>query len=151
VQSGIPNLFAVEQTPAPCIYRGGQPNAEGWKWLAGEGIKVVIKLNLETEGSDKAASDLGLTVYRFPIPWWRQMLWRPRQSDLKAAVPLIIPGTFVHCEHGEDRTGLVIGCFRLFQGWSKDEAYEEMLAHCFHPTLQGLQGRWLSERAEDWA
>lgn len=91
-----------------------------------------------------------MTVHRFPIPWWRQVIWRPRQSDLISAVELIGGKVFIHCEHGEDRTGLVVGCFRLSQGWTKDDAYAEMLAHYFHPLLQGLQGRWNSENPKDW-
>ena len=36
---------------------------------------------------------------------------------------------------------------------TEEEAYAEMIAHGFHPSLQGLQGRWNSNsiRAEDFA
>lgn len=146
IEHGIANLFAVEQG----ILRGGQPNAEGWAYLQGHGILDVVKLNEESEASDEMAAKMGMNVYYFPIPWWRQMIWRPRQSDLVAAVALLKPRTFIHCERGEDRTGLVVGCFRLSQGWTKDDAYAEMLAHGFHPALQGLQGRWNSEDPRDW-
>jgi tyrosine-protein phosphatase SIW14 len=143
---GIPNLFAVEQN----ILRGGQPNDDGWAYLKTQGVCCVIKLNTEEEGSDATAEKLGMQVFKYPIPWWRQMLWRPKQRDLLAAVALIASGTFIHCEHGEDRTGLVVGCFRLSQGLTKPDAYAEMLAFSFHPSLQGLQGRWNSEDPKDW-
>ena len=146
ITSGIPNLFAVEQD----ILRGGQPSADGWSYLKSQGITDVVKLNEESEASDVIAISMGMVVHYFPIPWWRQMIWRPKQSDLVAAVALIKPHTYVHCEHGEDRTGLVVGCFRLSQGWTKADAYAEMLAHGFHPVLQGLQGRWNSEDPSGW-
>lgn len=146
ISNGIPNLFAVEQD----ILRGGQPSSVGWDYLKSQGIVCVIKLNTEEEGSDAPAEAMGMIVHRFPIPWWRQMLWRPKQSDLQAAVALMKPHTYVHCEHGQDRTGLVVGCFRLSQGLTKDDAYAEMLVHEFHPALQGLQGRWNSENGSDW-
>jgi hypothetical protein len=144
ITAGIPNLFAVEQD----ILRGGQPNADGWVYLKAQGITDVIKLNTDEEGEDPVLG--GFKIHCFPIPWWRQMLWRPRQSDLVAIVELMKPHTFIHCARGEDRTGLAVGCFRLSQGWTKADAYLEMLAHGFHPMLQGLQGRWNSEYPADW-
>lgn len=160
--NGIPNLFAVEQE----ILRGGTPTAFGWGWLAKEGITDVVKLNTDAESTDAAALQLGMTIHRFPIPWWRQVLLWPSQADLVAAVALMKPHCFVHCgsdartasadaaeddtQGGEDRTGLVVGCFRLSQGWTKADAYVEMLAHKFHPALQALMGRWNSQRPEDW-
>ena len=146
ITSGIPNLFAVDQD----ILRGGQPSADGWSYLKSQGITDVVKLNEESEASDAVAISMGMVVHYFPIPWWRQMIWRPKQSDLVSAVALVKPHTFIHCEHGQDRTGLVVGCFRLKQGWTKTDAYAEMLAHEFHPALQGLQGRWNSEDPSDW-
>lgn len=146
ITSGISNLFAVEQT----ILRGGQPSSAGFDYLKTQGITDIIKLNTDQEGSDDYATSIGLTVHKFPIPWWRQVVWRPAQSDLVSAVALMKPNSFLHCEHGEDRTGLVVGCFRLSQGWTKNDSYAEMLAHYFHPALQGLQGRWNSENPTDW-
>ena len=149
----IPNLFTVEQA-APAVFRGGQPGPVGWQWLCGEGVRTVIKLNTESEGSDAGAESLGMTVHRFPVPWWRQTFWRPSQADLITAVGLVVNRTdpvFVHCTHGQDRTGLMIGCFRLAQGWSKADAETEMDAHGFHEVaLQGLEGRWNTEQPEDW-
>ena len=145
---GIENLFCVEQDIN--LWRGGDPTPEGWQWLYNEGIRYVVKLNTEAEGTDCVAASLGMTIHRFPIPWWRQVIFRPRQKDLVAAVSCLIPKTYVHCEHGEDRTGLIVGCFRLSQGWSKSQAYAEMLAFGFHPELQGLLGRWNTQDADDW-
>ena len=146
IVSGIPNLAVV----APDILRGGQPTVDGWTYLKSQGITDVIKLNTEEEGSDSTAEALGMTVHKFAIPWWRQMVWRPAQSDLVAAVALMKPHSYVHCEHGQDRTGLVVGCFRLSQGWTKEDAFNEMLAQNFHCALQGLLGRWTSENPADW-
>lgn len=139
----IPNLFAVDQRLN--ILRGGDPDTLGWVHLKDLGIERVIKLNTFAEGSDRMAEALGMKVYRFPIPLWRQVLWRPKEKDLRAAVELMAANTYAHCEFGQDRTGILVGYFRVIkQGWSKAEAYEEMLDFGFHPALQGLQGRWNS-------
>lgn len=143
---GIENLFAVE----PDIFRGGDPTPEGWAWLKGEGVCVVVKLNTQSEGTDAVAEKLGMIVHRFPICWFYQTFWHPSQSLLKAAVSLIAPHTYVHCEHGEDRTSLVVGCFRLSQGWTKEDAWDEMLSHHFHIALQGLVRAWDRQVPADW-
>jgi hypothetical protein len=146
IDHGIPNLFAVEQN----ILRGGQPNFDGWTYLRAQGITDVIKLNTEEEGIDAVAEVMGMVVHRFPIPWWRQMIFRPSHSLMVSIVSLMRPNTFIHCEHGQDRTGLGVGCFWLSLGWTKTDAYADMLAHEFHPVLQALQGRWNSENPADW-
>ena len=34
----------------------------------------------------------------------------------------------VHCQHGADRTGLVVAMYRIvFQGWTKEDAIAEMV------------------------
>jgi len=34
----------------------------------------------------------------------------------------------IHCQHGSDRTGLMIAMYRIiYQNWSKDEALDEMV------------------------
>jgi protein tyrosine/serine phosphatase len=36
---------------------------------------------------------------------------------------------FIHCEHGKDRTGLIVALYRVFyQGWPKAKAHNEMIA-----------------------
>ena len=146
ITHGIENLFAVEQD----IFRGGDPTPEGWAWLKGEGVKVVIKLNTQCEGTDSVAVASGLIVHRFPINWFYQTIWHPRQRLLHAAVALMQPHSFVHCEHGEDRTGLVVGCYRLSCGWTKEDAWAEMIGHRFHIGLQGLVRAWERQVPADW-
>jgi protein tyrosine/serine phosphatase len=148
IANGIPNLFCVDQ--AQNIWRGGQPSDAGWRWLCGQGIEAVVKLNTENEGSDFDAKALGMTIARIPMPWWRQVIYRPAQDDLVEAVKVIVQNSFIHCEHGQDRTGIVVACYRLSQGWSKDDAWLEMIAHGFHESLGGLWRAWQAQRPEDW-
>src|SRR5262249_21361082 len=65
---------------------------------------------------------------------------RPDMSKLIEAEQVIAEGggVLVHCTHGQDRTGLVIGIHRVMHDHiGKDEAYSEMLKNHFHPELQG--------------
>lgn len=46
---------------------------------------------------------------------------------------------YVHCEKGADRTGLIIGLYRIKKGWSKADAENEMNDPRFgHSKLQIL-------------
>ena len=133
----IPNLRQF----APGEYRGGQPLTKAdFVWLQSVGVSNVIKLNTPTEGTDSVPP--GMTVYQFPIDTMQQLVSGPDPVEMQMAVSLITPGTFVHCSHGQDRTGLLVGLYRLKQGWAKTNAYTEMLTNGFHPALHGLHEFW---------
>jgi hypothetical protein len=139
VSHGIPNLSQVE----PGVWRGGQPTAEGWKWLASQGVILDIKLNPDSEGSDADAGQYGITVMYDPITTAEQTVGKPERDKIIFAVMPIGPGTFIHCTHGQDRTGIVIGAYRVMvEDWSKDAAYKEMITNGFHPALYGLCRSW---------
>jgi hypothetical protein len=159
---GVPNLAQVD----PNIYRSGEPNEEGWHYIqqlaAGKKIHV-IKLNFIGEGSDAVAMDLGMDVVYVPIqPEGDQDVWddlastfkSPDEANVNHALTvmsgcLVHPDTdfcVVHCTHGQDRTGYLVGRFRVeHDGWSKSKAYSEMRAHNFHWELHGIADAW-----EDW-
>jgi protein tyrosine/serine phosphatase len=45
----------------------------------------------------------------------------------------------IHCHFGEDRTGLIVGLYRvLVQRWPAAQAYKEMLDMGFHPKYTAL-------------
>lgn len=137
----VPNLSAVD--PAAAIYRGAQPRGlNAWQYLHTIGVSNVIKLDTPEQGDDSLAELIGMTVHRHPIDTTQELVTGPDPADFTAAVREIKPGTFIHCEHGQDRTGLLIGQYRLTQGTNKPAAYQEMLDHGFHPALLGLQRYW---------
>lgn len=142
---GIPNFADVE----PGLYRGGQPTAAGWEYLESIGVSNVIKLNQDSEASDSMALRLGMTVRKAPISMWQQTMGEPPASQLRRVIEWMdAPGTFVHCSHGQDRTGLVVAMYRVhFDGWSRRQAELEMLDQGFHPLLRGLYRAWEEETA----
>ena len=141
--NGIPNFAAVE----PGIYRGGQPDANGWKYLQELGVTQVIKLNEDSEAIDHVPE--GMALFKVQIPQGEQIITEPNMQYLEDAIGFIEPNTLVHCQHGQDRTGLVIGMYRVRQGWSKSRAYDEMIAFGFHPELFGLAKAWEDFKASD--
>ena len=138
VMNGVPNLQRVDND----ILRGGQPTPEGWLWLKNMGVTNVVKLDTEAEGSDAAAERLGVTVHHFPIPFSEQFFGPVNKDNLWGAVDCIQPHTYIHCEHGRDRTGLVVACWRLKHGVPKPDAEREMIGLGFHKELFGLWHFW---------
>jgi tyrosine-protein phosphatase SIW14 len=147
---GVPNLAQVELG----LWRSGQPTAEGWAYLKGLGIRTVVKLNFDSEGSDDGARALGMRVLELGIqPEGDKDVFdnvlnafvTPNVERIRSAEAVIATGgaVLVHCSHGQDRTGLIIGIHRVaHEHWSKEAAYGEMAAHGFHWELEGLQEFW---------
>jgi hypothetical protein len=158
--AGVPNLANVEGS----IWRSGQiSSAEGWDTIAGlaHGRRVhVIKLNFETEGSDRLADGRGWDLVYLPIQpegdtdLWDEVkgIFSEPDEDLvtKALAELEVcrshPSTdacLVHCTHGQDRTGYVVGRYRIADdGWTPHRAFAEMIAHDFHGEILGLMTAW---------
>jgi protein tyrosine/serine phosphatase len=144
---GIVNFDAVIDGR---IWRGGQPVVPGsWSFLKSIGIKTVVKLNFPEEGVDDGAVSAGLTVLSFsvqPRDFWGS-IGGPQLEDVRAAATALADPAkqpvYVHCLHGQDRTGIVVGVYRvLHDGWTTDEAYREMRAYGFHPELIDLLATW---------
>ena len=148
---GVPNLVLVRDG----LWRSGQPTTQAdWEYLKGVGITQVVKLNFESEGTDNGAIAAGLTVHYLGIePSGDKDIFsnitntfvKPDENMLVQAETVIQAGggVLVHCTHGQDRTGEVIGRSRVIDdNWSKDEAYTEMLNNHFHSSLHGLHEAW---------
>lgn len=126
------------------IYRGGQPQVpDDFKWLENAGVTRIIKLNPKrfTLEQEMTISN-GIEIMYCPISTIEQILTEPDLDSLQAAVAFINLGTFIHCEHGQDRTGLIVALYRISQGWSKKDAYDEMMRNRFHLILLGLDKAW---------
>jgi protein tyrosine/serine phosphatase len=87
----------------------------------------------------KVATQLGMTAVAIPM---NSFLSPSDKKMAKIRAVLLDPSNkplFVHCKHGEDRTGLVIGLYRFQdQNWSAKDAYDEMENLGFHKVLFGL-------------
>ncbi len=128
----LPNFHAV----APGIYRGAAPTEEGLQQLRAKGIHTIIDLRISPRQvrQEKAlAQRLGFTWINLPMgsdpPTSHQV------STLLAALKRAPQQpVFVHCQHGADRTGCMIGIWReTEQGWSFSRAWAEMRQDGFNP------------------
>ena len=128
----IPKLGVV----TPWLVRGGQPSKEALLMLGEAGIRTVVNLRwsadslwnerqwiLETNMNYKVIPLTYLTLpTRAQINQFLQVL------DDEANRPV-----FVHCQHGVDRTGMMLAIWRIArQNWTADQAYAEMRDLGFH-------------------
>jgi protein tyrosine phosphatase (PTP) superfamily phosphohydrolase (DUF442 family) len=129
---GVPNLHKVSDS----LYRSAQPSAEGMKNLKAMGVETIV--NLRSFHSDR--DEIGETGLAYEHIYMKA--WHPEETDAVrflqiATNPKRVP-VLVHCQHGADRTGTMCALYRVaVQGWSKEEALEEMTGGGF-----GFHGIW---------
>jgi hypothetical protein len=160
-QGDLPHFREI----APNVVASGQPTALGFQQLKAKYPDreiTILKLNFPEEGSDDGARVLGMRVLDLGISP------RTDKNGLALAAEIfIVPNATIwaqiravvrsiprvddhkrlwvlHCVHGDDRTNLVAGdVMRTVLGWSKEDAFREMLRQGYHVGLLGLDYRWL--------
>jgi len=132
---GLPNLHRV----ADDLYRGAQPTAEGFRELQAMGVKTVINLRFFFNDRE-AITGTDLAYEEIPMN-----TWHAEDEDVVRFLQLVAARErgpfFVHCHYGADRSGLLIGAYRIVvQGWSKEDAIAEMTQgeFGFHVIWQNL-------------
>lgn len=157
--TGVPNLVQVR----PHVWRGGHPTtSQAWAYLKSLDPKAdwwVLSLHFPGEGSDEDAVKAGFTVISLPIEprtdtgnIAKTILHRPDADTIHLIVDALrsidqVPGRawYIHCVHGQDRTGLVIAMLRvILDGWSPERAWQEMLDRGYHAGFIGLDLEWRS-------
>lgn len=121
---GIPRFQAVTES----LFRGGQPTDSGFRFLKQKGIKTVVNLREEND-EQLLVESLGMKYLHLPasardpiseavVRTFFQLINDPSNHPV-----------FVHCRRGADRTGAMIGIYRIaFQGWDGKRAYQEARA-----------------------
>ena len=130
----LPRLRQVNSS----ILRGGRPTAQGLKILAQKGIKTIINLENSQSAVQFEKQNLrnsGIRLITSPM----ESFSTPDDNQVQAVLealndPKNFP-IYIHCHHGEDRTGLIVGLYRVEHGVSPADAYHEMLSLGFHKIL----------------
>jgi len=118
---GVPNGYQVSDT----LWRSAQPTAAGFRRLKAEGVKTVVNLRAFHSDLDELK---GIDLRYLPIP---VKTWHPEEeAAVRFLREVTNPGNaplLVHCQHGADRTGVMVALYRVaVQGWSKEKALKEM-------------------------
>jgi protein tyrosine/serine phosphatase len=129
---GIKNFYQVDQN----VYRGAQPTADGFKYLAKIGVKTVIDLRAADQRSDSEETIVtaaGMKYVNVPMTG----LAAPTEAEIGRILGILEGNhgeldqgaVFVHCKRGADRTGVVIASYRIdHDGWDNAHALSEAKA-----------------------
>lgn len=112
----------------PALYRSEQLDQDDTALLQALNIRTIINLRYFNRDDDhRHFGHTDIRIINIPLLTWNieaeemaQVLYTIEQSEKYGNV-------LVHCYHGEDRTGLTIGLYRiLYQNWSATDAEAEM-------------------------
>ncbi|HEX8846443.1 MAG TPA: dual specificity protein phosphatase family protein [Pyrinomonadaceae bacterium] len=111
------------------LYRGAQPRVGGIRRLAELKIKTIINLRNGTEDAGAEAEEARrahINYFNVPLPGFG----RPGDEQVEKVLAIINDSrnwpVFVHCNHGQDRTGLIIAVYRIsHDGWTLEQAMKE--------------------------
>jgi tyrosine-protein phosphatase SIW14 len=125
---GLKNFAVVSEA----LSRGAQPTAEGFAELKRRGVKTIVNLRSAHSDREKLAGT-GLQYIEIPC-----RAWNPKEDDVLRFLKIVAEPknqpVFVHCEHGSDRTGMMVAVYRILeQGWTSDDAVKELSNFHFHP------------------
>ena len=135
---GLPNFARVSDK----LYRGAQPTAEGFAALKDMGINTVV--NLRAAHSDKNLLEgQGLQYVHISFK-----PWHPEEEDFVKFLSVVTnpdyQPVFVHCQHGADRTGIMVALYRVTElGWEPGHALEELPNFGFHEVWDDLKEHFL--------
>ncbi|MGZ3722924.1 MAG: fused DSP-PTPase phosphatase/NAD kinase-like protein [Bdellovibrionales bacterium] len=147
--SEIPNFITLSTE----IYRGGRPTADGMIALKNLGVKTDLNLQGgDVQWDDPAtasfmawwepgetpeniakektiAEELQMNFVSIPLNAIATVSAQA-DADIDRALEILndpsAQPVFIHCEHGKDRTGLVIALYRVkYQGYSVAAAHDE--------------------------
>jgi hypothetical protein len=156
VSAGAAHFTAVPDPLHFGVYRGAVPIAgkisspaeatpdlqnkmnQGVKALAERlGVKTIV--DLETSGAlreaeAKAAQAAHVSFVSIELP---PIIAKPTRQRVEKILKILSDRDsyplYVHCRHGQDRTGTVVGLYRYFiEGLPPEDALEEMKAYGFH-------------------
>ncbi len=148
----IPNFAVVNER----LYRGGQPEPGDFAKLKELGVHTVINLredpgqHSEEETAVRAAGLNYVGLHMNPF-------FKPKAEEIKQFLATVTNAAnqpvYLHCLHGQDRTGMCVGIYRMVvEGADFKTAFDEMCALGFHKefiflteTAKEYEGKTLEE------
>lgn len=127
----LPGLSNVGRV-APGVLRGAQPGRDGYATLKSMGVRTVIDMRT-SESEQKQVEAAGMRAVAIPIEMSRDGLKVKVERVVALMADPANQPVYVHCRHGQDRTGIVVAAYRMKQqGWSLAAAEAEMQAFGFN-------------------
>lgn len=130
----------------PWLARGAQPEGEQYRWLAEQGIGIIVNVRMKEEerAIERAAPQLlgiAIPVKDHRAPTEDQALkWLRFCAAIEHRAKL-----YVHCRQGHGRTSLFCTLVRLAQGVPLNSALQEEQVYGFDPDKERAQMDFLTD------
>jgi uncharacterized protein (TIGR01244 family) len=133
--TGIKNFGKVNDR----YYRGSQPREKDIEQLKQLGVKTVIDLRKDKEAREAEwVERAGLKYFNIPLLAGRGATDEQTAYFLSLVNDAGNGPVYVHCKGGKHRTGALTAAYRItHDGWSADQAFEEMLRYDFNDGFLG--------------
>lgn len=122
----IDSIADLKTLPGNDIWRGAQPDTLAIQDLDRLGCGQILKLNTDEPDEAGWCEEAAVHLTAIPIPTLTNgpdtvMAIVSRLETLRQD-----GNVYVHCLHGRDRTGLIIGAWRIVhQGWTMEQVNAE--------------------------
>ena len=127
----------------PYLFRGGEPSDKGLEILKTKGVNTIIDLRHNDKSvyaEQKSVRKLGMQFINLPMSDKA-----PTKAQVNTFVATVEKAkinqqiVYVHCAHGSDRTGCMVGIWRVtHDGFTYPKAYQEMRKYYFSPKFTKL-------------
>jgi protein tyrosine phosphatase (PTP) superfamily phosphohydrolase (DUF442 family) len=118
------------------LYRGAQPDEAGFRYLRSIGVRTIVNLREERYAArlreQQIVEALGMKYVHVPVTvgnFFNRSPQIPEAAVRAFFETLDAPNAgavFVHCKRGADRTGALVGLYRIARhGWDATRAYRE--------------------------
>jgi protein tyrosine phosphatase (PTP) superfamily phosphohydrolase (DUF442 family) len=124
--TGLPYFGTVSTQ----LYRGAQPQNDGFVELKKMGIDIVVNFRHEPDAIARERAVVeGQGMRYVTIPWRGKQ--DPKTEQVAEFLELLRANAnkkvFAHCERGAERTGVMVACYRMSsENWTPERALNEM-------------------------
>jgi tyrosine-protein phosphatase SIW14 len=128
------------------LWRGPRPQPTDYAAIKAQ-FKSIISLEGLDEDKKEMAELTPVPVISCPIGFKEIYFTGIIPAKLDGILTVIATApkpVLLHCQHGQDRTGLIVACYRVkVSGWTKQAAWAEALKFGYRNWLNlGLNRTW---------
>jgi tyrosine-protein phosphatase SIW14 len=128
------------------VWRGPRPGVLDYDSISAK-FASVLSLEGLAEDVEEARGMPKVKLISFPITFCEIYFTGITQTylaEIELAIMSSAKPLLIHCQHGQDRTGLVVGAYRVARSsWTKDAAWQEALKYGYRDWLNfGLNKNW---------
>ncbi len=106
------------------IYRGPRPFEEDILRLKDMGVKSIVNLQKEDTSWKEFIETLKMKFFHIPVEDHTSPTLEQIEEFIKIATDEENLPLYVHCYAGLERTGTMIACYRIYNGWHCEDAID---------------------------